>query len=443
MKKRFGIIMVLLSSLAMSAHGSQEAIVWKKGQLHIHTLWSDGHDFPETMVSGYKKHNYDFVVITDHDILGQAEDIYMPIATNEGGWPPMATREMFQRLKESVPAELFKERNLGMRTFVRLTPYDDLRKDWEIPGKFLVMPGEEITIWNVGPDQRQVHVNYINLAKTLNPEPGKTAAETLKICSDAVSAAAGKNKVFFMANHPQWVIWDLQPDELLSNPQYRHFELMNGGYGFPPQEGMPSLEQFWDVVNSYRILNKQDILFAAASDDSHFASAEKYGKAAGINAAWVYVGLRPGEEFTHNSVTEALNEGRYYPSTGVEFDSVSFDEKSQTLRVAVKAVPGRKYKIRFNATSVDFDRTTGSITMQHPTKKNRRREVKTYSPEIGKTVLEVSGTVAECKMQPDWLYLRATVISDEKLPEQENIWHDLEPYKKAWTQPVVNKKFAR
>ena len=183
MKKRFGIIMVLLSSLAMSAHGSQEAIVWKKGQLHIHTLWSDGHDFPETMVSGYKKHNYDFVVITDHDILGQAEDIYMPIATNEGGWPPMATREMFQRLKESVPAELFKERNLGMRTFVRLTPYDDLRKDWEIPGKFLVMPGEEITIWNVGPDQRQVHVNYINLAKTLNPEPGKTAAETLKICS--------------------------------------------------------------------------------------------------------------------------------------------------------------------------------------------------------------------------------------------------------------------
>ena len=69
--------------------------------------------------------------------------------------------------------------------------------------------------------------------------------------------------------------------------------------------------------------------------------------------------------------------------------------------------------------------------------------MKTYSPEIGKTVLEVSGPVAECKMQPDWLYLRATAVSDEKMPEQTNIWYDLEPFKKAWTQPVVNKKFAR
>jgi hypothetical protein len=81
--------------------------------------------------------------------------------------------------------------------------------------------------------------------------------------------------------------------------------------------------------------------------------------------------------------------------------------------------------------------------MQHPTKINRRREVKTYSKEIGKTVLEVSGNVAECKMQSDWLYLRATVVSDEKLPELKNVWYDLEPYKKAWTQPFVNKKFKK
>ena len=421
----------------------QTTPVWKKGQLHIHTLWSDGHDFPETLVAGYKKHNYDFVVITDHDILGQDKDIFMPIAKDEGGWPPMATREMYQRLEESIPAEQIKKRQLGMRTFARLTPYEDLRKDMEIPGKFLILPGEEITLWDVGSDQRQVHVNYINLAKTLNPQPAETVAETLKICSEAITAEIKENPIFFMANHPQWVIWDLQVDELVKNPQYRHFELMNNGYDFPPQEKMPSLEQFWDAVNAYRIINKQDILFGAAGDDSHFATPEKYGKPAGINSSWVYVNLHKEEEFTHNSVTQALNEGRYYPSTGVEFNSISFDETTQTLKVEVKAVPGRNYKIRFNTTCADFDRSTETITMQHPTKIRRRREVKTYSPEIGKTVCEVSGTVAECQMQSNWLYLRATVISDEKLPELPNRWHDLEPFRKAWTQPFVNKNFTK
>ena len=435
--------MALQGSLTNNTPESQTATVWKKGQLHIHTLWSDGHDFPESLIWGYKKNNYDFVVITDHDILGQDEDIYMPIATNEGGWPPMATREMYQRLEESVPPGQLKERKLGMRTFVRLTPYEDLRKDLEIPEKFLILPGEEITLWNVGSDQRQVHVNYINLAKTLNPEPAQTVEETLKICSDAITDEIKENPVFFMANHPHWVIWDLQVDELLKNPQYRHVQLFSSGYDYPPQDKMPSLEQFWDAVNAYRIINKQEILFATGGDDSHFASPEKYGKPAGINVAWIYVNLRIGEEFTHNSITQALNEGRYYPSNGVEFKSINFDETTQTLKVEVKAVPGRKYKIRFNTTSVDFDRSTETITMQHPTKINRRREVKTYSKEIGKTVLEVSGNVAECKMQSDWLYLRATVVSDEKLPELKNIWYDLEPYKKAWTQPFVNKKFKK
>jgi hypothetical protein len=46
-------------------------------------------------------------------------------------------------------------------------------------------------------------------------------------------------------------------------------------------------------------------------------------------------------------------------------------------------------------------------------------------------------------MQSDWLYLRATVVSDEKLPELKNVWYDLEPYKKAWTQPFVNQKFKK
>ncbi len=32
---------------------------WWKGNLHTHTLWSDGDQFPEVVVDWYKKHHYE------------------------------------------------------------------------------------------------------------------------------------------------------------------------------------------------------------------------------------------------------------------------------------------------------------------------------------------------------------------------------------------------
>src|SRR6187399_3718632 len=49
---------------------------WWKGNTHTHSLWSDGNDFPEMITDWYVKHGYNFLGISDHNIL-QAKEVWM------------------------------------------------------------------------------------------------------------------------------------------------------------------------------------------------------------------------------------------------------------------------------------------------------------------------------------------------------------------------------
>src|SRR6187401_457440 len=42
---------------------------WLKGNTHTHTQYSDGDSPPETVVDWYEAHNYDFLFLSDHNIL--------------------------------------------------------------------------------------------------------------------------------------------------------------------------------------------------------------------------------------------------------------------------------------------------------------------------------------------------------------------------------------
>ena len=42
---------------------------WFKGNIHTHTNESDGDSSPERVVSWYKRHEYDFLVLSDHNHL--------------------------------------------------------------------------------------------------------------------------------------------------------------------------------------------------------------------------------------------------------------------------------------------------------------------------------------------------------------------------------------
>src|SRR5688500_15520765 len=63
---------------------------WYKGNLHTHSLWSDGDAYPEVIIDWYKKHGYNFLALSDHNVVQQGER-WTNIETNKGGTNAFAT----------------------------------------------------------------------------------------------------------------------------------------------------------------------------------------------------------------------------------------------------------------------------------------------------------------------------------------------------------------
>src|ERR1700733_10335160 len=67
---------------------------WLKGNLHTHSLWSDGDDYPEMIVDWYKQHHYDFLALSDHNTLLVGTK-WIDAVTNKGG--PVALEKYAKR----------------------------------------------------------------------------------------------------------------------------------------------------------------------------------------------------------------------------------------------------------------------------------------------------------------------------------------------------------
>lgn len=113
------IIAVLLAS-----------VLWLRGNLHTHTSLSDGDSTPAEMATWYRDHGYQFLVITDHDLLTE------------------------------VPA----------------------------PEGLVLIPGEEVTDRL---PKKPLHVNAIGLTRVVPPQGGKSPVDVLQRNIDAVRAAGG------------------------------------------------------------------------------------------------------------------------------------------------------------------------------------------------------------------------------------------------------------
>jgi hypothetical protein len=70
------IVAVVLTSVAAPAVADDLVPVkpqprYWKGNIHTHTFWSDGDDFPEMVAEWYRTHDYNFLALTDHNVLSQ------------------------------------------------------------------------------------------------------------------------------------------------------------------------------------------------------------------------------------------------------------------------------------------------------------------------------------------------------------------------------------
>lgn len=218
---------VLLQAANPRTQAPSPQASWFKGNLHTHTLNSDGDSTPDDVVRWYREHGYNFVTLTDHNYL---------------------------------------------------TSVDGLNALHGADDQFLVMKGEEVT------DRFQnkpVHVNGFAPNAFIKPTGGASVLDMTQKMIDAIRSAGAVPSV----NHPNYG-WAISAAELLQLERTRLFEVFNGhplvnnmGGG-----GVPGLEEVWD-----RMLSSGKMLYGIAVDDAHYFKRPEDKTAPRPGQGWVYV----------------------------------------------------------------------------------------------------------------------------------------------------------
>ena len=414
MRKR-GVYLAVAAA-ALAACGEN----WYKGNLHMHSLWSDGNVFPEDAAMWYRDHGYHFVCLSDHQILQLNPEEWLEIGSRK------LSKAQADQYIANHPASV-RVKKEGDKSFVRLLTIWELKRMLDQPEAFLMIPGHEVNRVIGG---LQVHANVINVRDTIPYRYGATALETFARLDTALRTWGAEQDVptLFMLNHPTWPCYDIGPDVLIALPQIRFFELCNadGGNEYPTQCPWYTLEKFWDIVNAFRIEDGYDAVFGTATDDTHNYTDPKANARPG--EGWICV--RAGH-LDCDALVQAMWRGDFYASTGATLEVVDFDAATGTLKVKAAPECGAGTVIRFTTTKAGFDRTAEPFEDPARDKKPARKGLR-YSDGIGRDVKTVDGLEASYTMETDDLYVRATVVSSRRTPSRVRNEPEFET---AWTQP--------
>jgi hypothetical protein len=170
--RAFVLVAIFVAGGALLAGKASQPVVggqYFKGNLHTHTLNSDGDSTPDDVVRWYREHNYNFVTLTDHNYL---------------------------------------------------TSVDGLNALHGADEKFLVMRGEELTD-RFG--NKPIHINGLNPVSAIQTTGGSSVVDMVQKMIDAIRAAGGVPSV----NHPNYG-WAISADELAQLQRTRLFEVFNG-----------------------------------------------------------------------------------------------------------------------------------------------------------------------------------------------------------------------
>ena len=400
---------------------------WWKGNIHTHTFWSDGNDFPEMVAEWYRTHGYNFLALSDHNIMslgdkwiGQAAmikrlgaDAYQPALDNYFA--------RFGRHWVETRGEP------GTETFeVRLQPLDEFRALVEQRGEFIMMPGEEITD-NV--EGAPVHMNATNLQETIQPLSGSTIREAIAANLRAVEQQARRTgrEILTHVNHPNYK-YAITPEDLAAVFQERFVEVFNGHPAVNHQgdDLHPGVERMWDIANTIR-LDRTDTppLYGIATDDSHeYHGADNSASRPG--RGWIVVRAR---HLTPTRIIRAIRRGDFYASNGVVLQDVNWDESTGELQVTIKPEEDVRYKTQFIGTPAGIDTLSWPMIDDQGQPMEGLRE---YAPEIGQVLATQEGLTATYRLTGNELYVRA-VVTSTKPHERPSFEQQTE---QAWTQPV-------
>jgi hypothetical protein len=391
-------LFLLSAAVLLAAAPHRPELRWYRGNTHTHTLWSDGNAAPEVVADQYKRAGYQFLVLSDHNVVLQGET-WKPVGAAKGQASPQAVQEAEAVLGKGV-VEL-RERD-GV-TEMRLRTLDELRKLHEEAGRFLFIPGEEITDEVM---KLPLHHNAVNVDVHVKPPGGKSMREAMERAVAAVEEEerrSGKPALIHL-NHPNFH-WAVTPEDIAAVFGERYFEVYNGHRGVRNQGDAQHLstEDLWDDVLARRLGELGGpVLYGLATDDAHHYRGSAADRVAGVGRGWIMV---RAAELSADALLRALKAGDFYATTGVLLEEVRVSPQGLSLRVAADGDA---------SFSVEFIGTT----------KGERR---------GKVLARSEGREASYAFQGTELYVRARVTSS-----RTKVNGYLRDEKEcAWTQPAL------
>jgi len=402
-------IMMILGMDTCSPNSSQPARKWYRGNLHTHSFWSDGNDYPEVITAWYKQHGYHFLAISDHNTLQEGQK-WVTVDSTDYDHYLRYVRLFGDQWVEVIPlADSLSDGDADLWR-VRLKTMSEYRSLFEESGKFLLIKSEEISDRF---EKKPLHVNATNIQTLLLPQRGADVVEVLQNNVDAIldqRTTTGK-PILPHINHPNFG-YAISPDELAAVNGDNFFEVYNG-HPLVHNAGdstHASTDATWDYVLTKRVLEDGALFYGLAVDDAHHYSKFNVTRA-NPGRGWVMV---HATELTPAAIISALESGDFYASTGVVLDSIWHTGKKYGL--AIQPRPGVQYTTQFIVTLADYPEEPGIVRATS------------------------TGLAVEYNIRGDELYVRAKVESS-RLKENPGTPGELE---QAWVQPVkVNHPTAK
>jgi hypothetical protein len=419
------LTLVLVCGRVVPAPAAEpEKATWWRGNLHTHTFWSDGDDFPESVVDWYKQNGYHFLALSDHNVFQEGTK-----------WLPLTTptrRAAWERYRSRFGERWAELRALQSTQVARLKTFKEFRKLFEERGRFLLLPSEEISDhYRTLP----LHLNVSNLRHALRPQGGSNVTDVLQRNIDAVleqRKRTGRPMIPHI-NHPNFG-WAITAEDMLPIRGERFFEVYNGHPAIhnDGDEHHASVERIWDILLALRLSQSQagpalslsnGLLYGLAVDDAHH-----YHGFARTNSnpgrGWIMVRARKLEPA---QLLAAMEAGDFYASTGVRLRDVRRTETE--LAVEIEPEPGVSYRTQFIGTLRGFDPSS----RPGPRAKDSIFPVtREYSSDIGALLGVVEGVRASYRLHGDEWYVRAKVISSKRKLNGFGV----DEMEVAWTQPL-------
>ncbi|MBM3933371.1 MAG: hypothetical protein FJ319_03565 [SAR202 cluster bacterium] len=242
---------------------------WFKGNLHTHTKESDGDADPETIVRWFRNHDYDFLVLSDHNhrtILDHG-------ASGSQAGP-------------------------------------------------LLIPGEEVSaLVQQGDAAHPVHIGAIGIERYVEPINCDTLVETIQANVNAILGAGGIASI----NHPNFR-WAFDQTHLKQVVGAHLLEIFNGhpGVNLFGAPGKLSNEEIWDAV-----LSAGRVIWGVAVDDSHHYH-DYHPLKANPGRGWVMVNA---PDLSSKAIVDAMSEGSFYFSTGIDLKGLATEKDRVSIEI--------------------------------------------------------------------------------------------------------------